>query len=175
MKYTVTFYFTIHGKTCFAEGEIREFDRSVSLLENKFGLVLLQLAPQTPYNPDRLYKALTTFNNPARVAVEFRHEQWFTDEIAALLRETGATFCSVDSPKIGLMDLVTSENAYIRMHGRSGWYNADYSDQQLQEVCELCNTMAAQGAKRIYNYFNNDFGGFAPKNALRLKEMLGVA
>jgi uncharacterized protein YecE (DUF72 family) len=102
-----------------AEREIKEFYRSVSLLEEKFGLVLLQLAPQTPYDPERLYKALHAFSNPSKIAVEFRHTQ-------------------------------------------------------LHEVGDLCSKMAAQGAKTVYIFFNNDFGGFAPKNALRLKEIVGV-
>lgn len=156
------------------EREIHDFYRSASMLEKKFGLILLQLAPQTPYDPQRLRNALAAFKDPRRIAVEFRHAQWFTDEIREILKEAGAVFCSVDSPKIGLMDWVTSDAAYIRMHGRSGWYNADYSDQQLQEVVDLCAGMTAQGAETIYIFFNNDFHGFAPRNALRLREMLEV-
>ncbi len=154
------------------EREIKDFCHSVSLLDKKFGIILLQLAPQTPYDPDRLRSALLNFDNPGKVAVEFRHKKWFTDEIKHLLTEVGAVFCNIDSPKIKLMDWLTSDKAYIRMHGRGRWYSTEYSEQDLKEVYDLSKKMIELGAKKIYIFFNNDFGGFATKNALRLGEML---
>jgi uncharacterized protein YecE (DUF72 family) len=32
--------------------------------------------------------------------------------------------------------------------------------------------MAAQGARDVYIFFNNDFEAYAPKNALALRELL---
>jgi uncharacterized protein YecE (DUF72 family) len=46
------------------EEHIKRFWESASLLESKFGLILLQLAPNTPYDPDRLKKALLAFDDP---------------------------------------------------------------------------------------------------------------
>ncbi|MFQ5772543.1 MAG: DUF72 domain-containing protein, partial [bacterium] len=96
---------------------IKGFWRSAALLENRLGLILLQLAPGTPYDPERLRTALLNFDDPGKTAVEFRHKKWFTEETRDLLKEVGAVFCTADSPKTELMDWVTSDVAYIRLHG----------------------------------------------------------
>jgi uncharacterized protein YecE (DUF72 family) len=155
-----------------AADQIKAFWQSANLLKNKLGLILLQLAPGMPYDPERLRQALLTFKIPGKVAVEFRHKKWFTEETRDLLKEVGAIFCTADSPKTKLMDWVTSNGAYIRLHGRKQWYSYNYSKQELTEIAELANRMAEQGAKKVYIFFNNDFGGYAPKNAITLLEML---
>lgn len=156
-----------------AEQEIEEFSRSAALLEDRLGLILLQVAPGTPYDPDRLKRALLAFGNPNKVAIEFRHKNWFTDEIRDLLCTLGVVFCTADSPKTRLSDWVTSDTAYIRLHGRQRWYSHNYTDQELHEIADLAIQMAEQGAERIYIFFNNDFEGYAPQNALTLQQMLG--
>jgi uncharacterized protein YecE (DUF72 family) len=159
-----------------AEEFIKRFWQSALLLDDKFGLLLLQIAPQTPYDPDRLRKALIAFADPGKLAVEFRHEQWLTAEIKQVLQETHASFCIVDSPKPNLRrDWVTSEIAYLRLHGRQHWYAYDYSRQELQAFAELAKQMATTGAKEVYIFFNNDFEGYAPHNAFSLAEMLGMS
>ncbi len=154
------------------EEEIKNFWRSAALLEDKLGLILLQLAPSTPYDPERLKQALRTFGDPGKVAVEFRHKKWLTDETRELLNEIGSVFCAVDSPKSKLVDWITSEVAYFRLHGREQWYAYDYSLQELREIAILAKRMEKLGAQKIYIFFNNDFNGYAPRNALTLLEML---
>jgi uncharacterized protein YecE (DUF72 family) len=155
-----------------AEKQIKSFWRSAALLEDKLGLILLQLAPSTAYDPDRLKTALLTFGDPGKVAVEFRHEKWLTEEIRDLLKEVGAIFCTADSPESELMDWVTSDVAYVRLHGRGQWYAHDYSLQELREIADLARRMEKLGAKQVYIFFNNDVNAYAPRNALTLLEML---
>ena len=154
------------------ENECRTFWNSAVLLENRLGLILLQLAPNTPYEPERLRKALLAFDDPTKIAVEFRHSRWFTEETKSLLKEVGGVFCTADSPKTQLMDWLTSETAYIRLHGRTRWFAYDYSNDELREIAELARKMAASGAKLVFIFFNNDADGSAPRNALALMEML---
>ena len=154
------------------EEQITAFWKSASLLQPKLGMILLQLAPQTPYDPERLKKALLTFGDPTRVAVEFRDNTWFTEEIKALLKGVGSSFCNADSPKTHLIDWVTSEVVYIRLHGRKKWYAYDYSRQELREIINLIQEFKRHGAKTFYVFFNNDFEGYAPRNALSMKEMI---
>jgi uncharacterized protein YecE (DUF72 family) len=151
---------------------IQGFRRSVALLEEKLGLVLLQLAPSMPYDLERLQRALAEFGDRVKVAVEFRHERWFTDDTRAMLRKTGAVFCTADSPKTELMDWVTSDTAYIRLHGRSRWYAYNYTDTELEAIAALAENLAKQGAKKVYIFFNNDFKAYAPRNALRIMQIL---
>jgi uncharacterized protein YecE (DUF72 family) len=155
-----------------AEEQIKRFWQSASLLETKLGLILLQLAPHTQYDPERLKNALLTFGDPSKIAVEFRHKKWYTEEIRDLLKEVGAVFCTADSPESELRDWTTSDTAYIRLHGREQWYAYDYSDQELHEIAALAKRLAEPGAKTIYIFFNNDVNGYAPKNALTILDML---
>jgi len=154
------------------EKDIEDFSRSAALLEDRLGLILLQVAPITPYDPERLKRALLAFSDPKMVAIEFRHKNWFTGEIKDLLRSLGAIFCTADSPKTRLSDWVTSDTAYIRLHGRQRWYSHNYSDQELVEIADLATKMTVQGAEKVYIFFNNDFEGYAPQNALALQKIL---
>jgi uncharacterized protein YecE (DUF72 family) len=152
--------------------EIKAFEHSASLLEETLGLILLQLAPGTPYDIQRLRAVLLAFNEPQKVAVEFRHTRWFTDETFTLLRELGVSFCNPDSPRNKLTDIVTSPQGYLRLHGRKQWYAYDYSGQELDEIAETFWRMADNGAESIYVFFNNDYEGCAPKNAAWLKKII---
>jgi uncharacterized protein YecE (DUF72 family) len=157
-----------------AGDEIRTFWRSASLLEDKLGLILLQVAPATPFDLERLRLALLAFGDPHRVAVEFRRKDWLNDQTLDLLRDCGATFVSVDSPRVSPVDWVTSQAGYLRLHGRSHWYSHDYTPAELDEIAETALRMAANGAKTVYIFFNNDFEGHAPRNALALMTRLPV-
>ncbi len=152
--------------------DIKAFERSASLLEDKLGLILLQLAPGTPYDIGRLRAAFSAFNNPHKVAIKFRHTRWLTEETFSLLREFGVTFCNPDSPRNTLTDIVTSPQGYLRLHGRKHWYSHDYSVQELTEMAKTMRRMTAHGVETIFVFFNNDFEGFAPKNASMLKMIL---
>ena len=154
------------------EDNVHEFCRSANLLGEHLGMILLQVAPRTHYDPERLRNALMAFEDPGRGAVEFRAGQWYCEQIQQLLCEMGAAFCSADSPKNELVEWVTSRRAYIRLHGRKCWYSYNYSDAELRGIAKLALRMAKQGAEDVYIFFNNDFEGYAPKNALQLQSIL---
>ncbi|RPI87702.1 MAG: DUF72 domain-containing protein, partial [Chloroflexi bacterium] len=155
------------------ENDIKEFSRSASILEDRLGLILLQLAPQTVFDLERLRGAILAFGDPARVAVEFRNEKWLKEETFNLLKELGAVYCDVDSPNLRPTGLVTSSSGYIRLHGPNRWYSSNYSDEELADTARLAVEMHTRGAKRVFIYFNNDVGGYAPRNALQLMQYLG--
>jgi uncharacterized protein YecE (DUF72 family) len=154
------------------EEDISKFWRSACLLEEKLGMILLQVAPGTPYDLERLRSALLAFGDPHKVAVEFRRDQWLNEAVYRLLASLGAAFCSADSPRSRLSDRVTSDVAYLRLHGRARWYSHDYTPDELDEIAALARRLADQGARRVYIFFNNDFEGYAPHNALALQERL---
>jgi uncharacterized protein YecE (DUF72 family) len=154
------------------EEDIHQFWRSASLLGDKLGLVLLQIAPDMPYDPLRLRRAIQAFGNPRQVAVEFRREDWYNADIRALLEETGAVFCDAESPRFQLSGWVTSTSGYIRLHGRAHWYAYNYSDEELLEIASKVHRMEANGAEQVFVFFNNDYEAYAPANALKLIDML---
>ncbi len=155
-----------------AGDDIRTFFQSCSLLQDKFELILLQVAPNMPYDLKRLQTALSAFPDPGRVAVEFRQDEWLNAETLSLLRTVGATICNVDSPQQRLTASLTSDRAYLRLHGRNHWYVYNYSEDELKEIAELARNLVREGAKRVYIFFNNDFEGYAPANARALQAML---
>jgi uncharacterized protein YecE (DUF72 family) len=154
------------------EENIQAFYLSCSLLEDKFEMILLQVAPNTPYDLERLQKTLLAFPDPTRVAVEFRCPEWLNQDTLSMLRSVGATICNVDSPQQKITDSLTSSRAYLRLHGRSHWYAYNYSDEELREIAKLAQELAQRGADRVYIFFNNDFEGYAPANALTLHDLL---
>jgi uncharacterized protein YecE (DUF72 family) len=106
--------------------------------------------------------------------VEFRHERWYNPEIESLLEGLGAAFCNVDSPGHPLTEILTAPRAYLRLHGRQRWYSSDYSAAELQETAALARRLEGRGARRIYVFFNNDLGGYAPENAQALSRLLAA-
>ena len=63
----------------------------------------------------------------------------------------------------------TSDDIYVRFHGIERWYRHDYSDGELRgwarRICSL-------NPKRVWIYFNNDFNGYAIKNATMMEQIL---
>lgn len=155
-----------------AEEEIKSFSQSSALLEDLLGLILLQVAPSTPYDVKILQKALLAFPDPSRVAVEFRNPDWLTRETENLLQALGTTFCNADSPRQKLTNILTSNRAYLRLHGRGKWYLYNYSNDELKEIADQARELATRGASQVYIFFNNDYEGYAPANALALLKLL---
>ena len=65
-------------------------------LEHKLDTILLQLPPTLKADADLLRECLAQFPAGTRVAVEPRHDSWWTDEIRALLERYGAALCWAD-------------------------------------------------------------------------------
>jgi uncharacterized protein YecE (DUF72 family) len=80
----------------------------------------------------------------------------------------------VDSPRQQLTEYLTSSRAYLRLHGHPNWYSSNYSTDELQKIACLAQRLGARGAERIYLFFNNDFGGYAPANALSIQKLLEI-
>ena len=75
--------------------------RAAAGLGDRLGPVLLQLPPDFRADPGVLDECLGEFARAAvagrvRVAVEFRHESWFTDEVRQLLERHRAALCWAD-------------------------------------------------------------------------------
>jgi uncharacterized protein YecE (DUF72 family) len=106
-----------------------------------------------------------------RLAFEFRHASWFTDETYRLLTRFGAALCIADSATRDRRNVVTADFACLRYHGRTPRMAPFYRDDELREEARFIERLAGQGIE-VYAYFNNDADGHAPTNAARLKEFL---
>lgn len=151
---------------------IKQFCQDVALLEDKLALILLQLPPSMPYDINRLKIALLQFDDPTKLVVEFRHKKWLTEETKNLLTSIGCTFCIADSPATKMVSWVTSQKAYIRLHGRTKWFNYKYSYLQLKNIINFAKHLPEQGAKKVYILLNNDYYAYAVQNARYLQKFL---
>ena len=152
--------------------EIQAFDRSAHLLAEKLGLILLQIAPDTPYDLRRLSGALSVFRQPSKVAIEFRRQNRQVEDVIDLLHNFGAVWVNSDYPGNRLDDRLISDVGYLRLHGRRCWYADQYTAEEIAEIAKLTKQMVDRKAKAVYIFFNNTVNGYAAQNALELQELL---
>lgn len=147
----------------------RLMDRALGL-GNRLGPVLVQLPPNLPADADRLAAALRQFPAGVRLAVEPRHDSWFTDDIRRLLTDLGAAMVWADRKGRPITPLWrTAGWGYLRLHeGRAEpwpWYG----EQALATWAErIDGTYAAD--EDVFVYFNNDPRCAAVDNAITFAE-----
>lgn len=135
----------------------------------KLAAVLWQLPPNLHKNLERLEgfaRALGRFRR-VRHAIEFRHESWFDDEVAACLREHQLAVCQSDAADWPLWDAVTANFVYARLHGHTLTYGSNYSDVRIDAWAGRVKRWLREG-RDVHVYFDNDAFGHPPRNALRL-------
>ena len=153
---------------------IERFFEGANRLGDRLGPILYQLPPsfhRTDENAGRLERFLAGLPAGRRHVFEFRHESWFVEATFALLDGHGAGFCSYDMPGIKCPLRATGGTLYMRFHGSGAKYGGDYSDAMLHAWAERLHG-ASDGCDAAFVYFNNDIGGFAPRNAATLKQLL---
>jgi uncharacterized protein YecE (DUF72 family) len=102
--------------------------------------------------------------------LEVRHPSWISDRLFGILEEHNMAFCISDTAgRYPCHEAVTADFLYVRLHGSKKLYASDYSEEELQVWAQKIR----QWGKDTYLYFDNDFEGYAVRNAKRLKEILG--
>ena len=139
----------------------------------KLGPLLWQLPPTFKRDDDRLAAALGAAPGELRHAFEFRHESWFAADVIALLREHNAALVIADRPEIASFQThdLTADFTFVRFHHGARGRGGNYSESELEEWVERVRRWSERGD--VYAYFNNDWEGYAPRNAQRLRELLG--
>jgi uncharacterized protein YecE (DUF72 family) len=155
-------------------GVQRFYERIEPLIEAKrLGPVLWQLPPNFARDDDRLGNALNLLPD-GRHAFEFRHESWFCDEVDALLRAHDIALVWGDDARRPLPQRPSPASwAYVRLHYGHRGRDGNYGPRELEEWAERVRRRAGRGDD-VYMYLNNDWSGYAPRNAKRLRELLGV-
>ncbi len=158
------------------EDAVKLFFKRVDYLKNKVSCILWQLPPKFKSDQKRLssfIKTLSKEKKKRRHVFEFRNESWYTKEIFRLLRDNNISLCIADWPPFSKEGPETADFVYIRRHGRGArLYDGRYTPRQLKKDAQLIRDFLRKG-KGVYIYFNNDAHGYAPKNAMTLKKMLG--
>ncbi|THV38453.1 DUF72 domain-containing protein [Glycomyces buryatensis] len=145
---------------------------AVSGLGDRLGPILLQLPPRLKADHKLLAACLDRFRPGQRVAVEFRHESWWTDEVRQVMGERDAAVCWSDRggrPQNPLWH--TASWAYLRLHEGTAKPWPSYGDTALNTWCRRLDERWP-GSADCYVYFNNDQGGAAVRNADRFAELM---
>jgi uncharacterized protein YecE (DUF72 family) len=135
----------------------------------KLGAVLWQLPENFHRDDDRLRDALDVL--PAgRHAFEFRHASWFVSDVEKLLAEKGCALVIGDHlGRPFQTHRLTTDWTFLRFHegrGRDG----NYTPAQLQEWAQRIRGWRTKGD--VYAYFNDDWRGYAIKEARHLRELV---
>jgi len=131
-----------------------DFQTLFSPLEDKIAFYLFQMPPSfSPNYLDKVKKFFSNINDRKKVAIEFRHPDWFNETMVREIERIGIAFVSIDSPQIQSFIVKTNSVIYLRFHGRGGWYNYNYSKKEMRDICKKIYCLKPYS---IYAYFNND-------------------
>jgi uncharacterized protein YecE (DUF72 family) len=137
---------------------------------NRLAVVLWQLPENFRRDDERLAAFLEQLPE-GRHAFELRHESWFARDVYELLRRHDVALVIGDHPKRPFQTHeATASWRFIRMHYGSRGRRGNYSLRELEGWARRLHGWRANGP--IYVYFNNDWEAFAPRNAVKLRELL---
>lgn len=134
-------------------------------LGDRLGPILLQLPPTLKADHGLLADCLGQFPAGVRVAVEPRHESWWTQQTAQLLTEHQATLVWADRNSRRITPLWRTANwGYVRFHAGSARPWPRYGSTALRSWLDRI-IRAWDDEADVFVYFNNDPGGAAVANA----------
>jgi uncharacterized protein YecE (DUF72 family) len=136
----------------------------------KLGPVLWQL-PENFERDDGILADTLELLPPAEHCFEFRHPSWFRPDVDTLLAERGASLVIGDDPRRPLPEASPAGPiAYLRLHYGSRGRGGNYSERELDTWRR--RIAAWRSDRRVFAYLNNDWQGFAPRNAETLRRGL---
>lgn len=167
-----------HAKRLNVLGDLWEnFLSRAVVLKRKLGPILCQFPETFEIDLQRLDDFLSTSRGAIeqdadiRLAVEFRHESWFTKKVYRLLEKHNVALVIADSAEYPRADIHTADFAYYRYHGPTRLFASSYSHAQLEKEARKMSKCLRQKMD-TFAYFNNDGYGYAVKNSLLLKDLL---
>jgi len=151
---------------------LERFYAAAAGLKEKLGPILFQVPPSLSLDEKKFEAFCGSLSRSRRHTLEVRHPSWITDRLFAILNKYNIAFCIADTAgRYPYCEGVTADFIYVRLHGSKKLYASDYSEAELQIWAQKIRDWG----KDTYLYFDNDFGGYAVKNASRLKEILGLS
>ena len=191
----------------------------VLALGPKLGPILWQLPPNLGFHADRLAEFVdllprttsaaaqlatehderldgrawttTDADRPLRHVLEVRHASFEVPEYPALLRAHGIGSVVADAAgKWPVIEDVTTDVVYVRLHGETELYASGYDDDALDRWAAKVRVWAAGGepagartlagpaepstGRDVFVYFDNDLKVRAPFDAMALAARLGI-
>jgi len=153
------------------EGISRFYEPLAPLLRScRLGPVLWQLPGTFRRDDARLERWLHALP-PGMHTIEFRHESWFAPEVMDALRRHEVALAIGDHPKRPFQSYeATAAWRFVRFHYGARGRDGNYSATELDSWAGLI--AGWRHDQQVFAYFNNDWRGFAPANALGLSRRL---
>jgi uncharacterized protein YecE (DUF72 family) len=149
------------------EEYLEKFIERVSLLNEKLKVILWQLPPSLKEDIPLIENFIKILPKNHKHAFEFRNKTWFDEKLFDVLEENNIAYCISDSSRYKSLWIKTANFVYIRFHGPKNLYSSEYGEQLTNYSNKI-----KQFNCESYIYFNNDFNGYAIKDAIRLKSLL---
>jgi uncharacterized protein YecE (DUF72 family) len=163
-----------------AEPVARLLDAAAGLGQ-RLGPVLLQLPPNLTADLARLDACLAAFGaaarraglaSPVKVAVEPRHESWWTEDTKTVLAAHGAALCLADRLGDPVTPLWrTADWGYLRLHEGTASPWPRYGARALRRWIDTLTRIWPDDKASVYVYFNNDQCGGAVADAVEFAEV----
>lgn len=150
--------------------ELALFRERAERLGPKLGPILFQLPPNQQIDLDRLSGFLLLLSAGHKWALEFRHPSWHTREVYQLLTNHRVALCIPVGGGLHPDRITTAPFTYIRMH-RGLEPRGGYTREELGAWAAQIGALQRHD-KEVYIYFNNDWEGFAIRDAMTLEELL---
>jgi uncharacterized protein YecE (DUF72 family) len=151
---------------------VRRLMSQAAGLGDGLGPILLQLPPTLRADAGLLDACLACFPPGVRVAVEPRHDSWWTAEVRAVLERRTAALCWADRRSRPVTPLWrTADWGYVRLHhGRANPHPRYGRTALMSWVGRIGDTWPVEAD--VFAYFNNDPGGAAIHDADAFRRLI---
>lgn len=143
-------------------------------VQERLGPVLIQVPAKLSFNEEvvtHLYEVLGKVYSAYNFAIEVRHDSWFSMKSIRLMKQHNIALVLAQSDIYPSQEYITSSEIYIRFHGPGELYSSPYPDETLRKYADKFIRWSENG-HRVWAFFNNDVGGYAPHNAETLRRMV---
>ena len=152
--------------------ELALFLERADHLGPKLGPQLFQLPPTQQRDLGRLSQFLALLSGARQWVMEFRHPSWHTDLVYQVLTDHHVALCIPVGGGLYPDRVTTAPFTYFRMH-RGQEPGGGFAEDEITSWAGQISALRSAG-KEVYVYFNNDWGGYAIRDAMRLRELLGI-
>ncbi len=159
------------------EEETKVFLERVDLLGKKLGTLLLQF-PQMfgQQHVPSLRDYLGSLPTKHRYAVEVRNKTLLSDNVYALLKDSGTALVWVDSAQVPQASELTADFIYVRWEGDRKLVNGTLGKaeagraEQIQAWAHKLKPFADRGIA-VFGYFSKYYSGFPPSDVRQFLEV----
>jgi uncharacterized protein YecE (DUF72 family) len=159
------------------QGKLDAFLDHIKPFNKKLGPLLLQLLPRITTEYIDQLDALITQLKGYRVAVEFRHKDWFNDITYMLLKEHNAALVYVEHPWQPSEQIETSDFTYVRLEGDRKKVDGEKGVTELdrsKDNMHWAEKIKQQAIRKrpTYLYVSKHYSGYPPTDIHQIKSRI---